>query len=80
MDRLDCQGGEDMQRVLTMIPLGRVGRRVIEQVQKGPIVLTDRGKSVAVLVGVDLWNDIADEVERLRSQAVEPTGHGNGPA
>ena len=44
-------------------------RELLDQASNEPVVLTHRGKGVAVLVSIDRWNELMEEVEDLRDAA-----------
>ena len=41
-------------------------KALLEKVSEEPVVLTQRGKGVAVLVGLKTWNELMEELEDLR--------------
>ena len=42
--------------------------KIFEQVQKGPVILTQRSKSAAVLVSINEWNERERYVEILEAK------------
>lgn len=58
-----------MQRVQQIIPISHFRTEqdsILRLADKGPVILAQRSKPRAVLVNVEEWNAIADELFRLR--------------
>ena len=61
-----------MQRVQQIIPISHFRTEqdsILQLVDQAPVILAQRSKPRAVLVNVDEWNAIADELFRLRMLA-----------
>lgn len=57
-----------MDRIPQTTPMSRLNTNqaeVLDQVQKGPVLLLSRSTPVGVLVSVDEWNHVAEQLEQL---------------
>jgi len=45
-------------------------REILTRLSKGPVLLTQRNHAAAVLVSVEMWNDILEELQDLRDVQV----------
>jgi prevent-host-death family protein len=57
-----------MNRVPEIVPISDLRARqteILKQIQAGPIVLTQHGKAVSVMIDPEQWNRITDELETL---------------
>jgi len=56
----------DMQSVPDLMPISSLRQtqnKVLGKLPESPVVLTQHGRAVAVLVDPDMWNDLLEELE-----------------
>ncbi len=59
-----------MQRVMPTMPVSDLRREqasILAMLDKSPVLLMNRGDAAGVLVSVEQWNAIADELEAARA-------------
>ena len=59
-----------MQRMPEVVPISQLRdpAKIFSQIKKGPVILTQRSKSTAVLVSIDDWNYREHHIEILEAR------------
>ncbi|MEZ4713561.1 MAG: type II toxin-antitoxin system prevent-host-death family antitoxin [Caldilineaceae bacterium] len=59
-----------MQRMPEVVPISQLRdpAKIFSQIKKGPVILTQRSKSTAVLVSIDEWNLREHHIEILEAR------------